>query len=56
MNSVWVVTFHDSDGNGGTHSYVVHVASSELLANEYVAGRSWPRDWYTVDEFGVDGV
>lgn len=50
---VWVVTFHDDDGRGGTNSYVVGVFVTEEAARTYMAGRSYPPDWYSVDAFEV---
>lgn len=51
--TVHVVTFHDEDGNGGTHSYVVGVFATEDWAESWIQTRRWPRDWYSVDKFGV---
>lgn len=53
--NVWVVTFNDDDGNGGTHSYPVAVFATQELACQYVGSKDTP-SWYDVDEFPLQGV
>lgn len=53
MTRIWVVTFGDTDGRGGTCSYPTAAFSSEEVAVEYTTKQDYPQSWYTVDEFWV---